>query len=485
MLSKIKSIQLDQNKTLVIRAIGITLAFLLRYSLGSFESGDYWAFTSRWYDHIAEVGAVGALRDNITNYTPFYTYLMIPVVYLLSWIPKVFAIKLISIAFDFLCAFFVYKIVRLKYTSGIAPVLAFLATLFAPTVFVNSSYWGQADIIYTTGLVACIYFLLIRRETLAFMAFGLAVSFKLQAIFLMPLLIALFLKRYVAWKSFLMIPMVYIVMILPAWLAGRPLQDLLLIYAEQGQTYNWLTANAPNLYQWFSTGNLRTFAAGPGGGFGRFAQRGGGQPGNNSGQLPAQGGRGAGGNFSGRAPGGDFTLPNGEQTDNNPAQPPIQGGPGQGRPGAGGNFGGFGAGRTDPLYDILFPAGLIWTLGIVVLFAAGVYKSKAQITPGIMVALATLSVLMMPYFLPKMHDRYFFPADVISIVFGFYFPRYFFVPVTIGMVSLFSYFPFLLRNEVVPLSTLAVVLLVIIIILVHHLASVLRAGKMHSQPATT
>ena len=121
------------------------------------------------------------------------------------------------------------------------------------------------------------------------------------------------------------------------------------------------------------------------------------------------------------------------------------------------------------LYDIFYPAGVIWTVAIIFLLVVLVRKSQIKLTKETLILLATLSVLLMPYLLPKMHDRYFFAADVISIIFAFYFPRYFYVPLVIGLVSFFSYFPFLFGTEVIPLSYLAFALLAIIIILGRHL----------------
>jgi Gpi18-like mannosyltransferase len=104
------------------------------------------------------------------------------------------------------------------------------------------------------------------------------------------------------------------------------------------------------------------------------------------------------------------------------------------------------------------------------LFCLSVYKSSARMTADRLIEVATLSVLIVPYFLPKMHDRYFFPADVLSLILAFFFPRYFIVPVIIGLVSFLSYWPFLFGFEVVPLQLLAVVQLVPMLILLRHLA---------------
>jgi Gpi18-like mannosyltransferase len=45
----------------------------------------------------------------------------------------------------------------------------------------------------------------------------------------------------------------------------------------------------------------------------------------------------------------------------------------------------------------------------------------------------------MPYLLPKMHERYFYPTDILSIIFAFYFPEYRWVAISVQLASFFSY----------------------------------------------
>jgi Gpi18-like mannosyltransferase len=78
--------------------------------------------------------------------------------------------------------------------------------------------------------------------------------------------------------------------------------------------------------------------------------------------------------------------------------------------------------------------------------------------------LALVSVLFVPFFLPKMHDRYFYPADVISLIYAFYFPQYLFVPIVIMVASFFAYQPTLFNAEPVPMGFLAAGLFVILVI---------------------
>lgn len=338
----INSFQYPITRYLVI---GMIFAVLIRWICFPNKSVDYKYFLSPWYDFIASHGGFSALKYDFADYTPPYLYWILIATTLLSGLPKTLAIKLFAMSFDFICAFFVYKIVRLKYPEGNKPIFAFLAIILSPTVIYNSALWGQCDVIYTTGLIACIYFLSIHKQIPALISFGIAISFKLQAMFLSPLLLILLIKKRISWYYLPLIPATYIVAMLPAWFAGRPMSELLLVYSKQANTYKELAKNVPNIYQW---------------------------------------------------------IPN--------------------------NF-----------YNIVVPIGLILTTFAIFLLAYLVDKSKLKITQDRLIYLATLSVLFMPYILPKMHERYFYPADICSIIFAFYFPKYIWVAVSVQMASFFSY----------------------------------------------
>ena len=73
--------------------------------------------------------------------------------------------------------------------------------LFAPTILLNSAFWGQSESTFTAFLLLCIYFLMAEPSNLACLAFGVTFAFKLQAIFLAPLLVALVNKGWLASHS--------------------------------------------------------------------------------------------------------------------------------------------------------------------------------------------------------------------------------------------------------------------------------------------
>jgi Gpi18-like mannosyltransferase len=367
---------------LIILSLGIFLSIVLRLSLFDFESVDYRIFLSPWYDFIVGHGRLSALQYDFSNYSPLYLYLLTLATYLP--LPKLYAIKLVSISFDFLLAFLVLLVVRLKYENKMIWLSSFFAALFAPTVFINSALWGQADATYTSMLVAAIYFAIQRRPNLSLVFFSVALSFKLQAIFLFPLFIGVFLKRRLPIYSFLIIPTTYVASILPAWLAGRPLVELLVTYPMQAGLFSDLTLNAPNLYQW---------------------------------------------------------LPN------------------------------------DP--GLFEKPGTVLTALLVCSLCLVSWWSVVPLDGDMIVKLALVSTLLVPFTLPHMHERYFFAADVISIIYAFYRPKRFFVPIIVGGASLFSYFPFLFREEPIGLQYLAISMAVALIVVAADLIRSLYPDSIH------
>ena len=193
---------LVEHRRILIAVVGVLAALALRYPLLPIETADYRFQLSRWYAFIVEHGYFAALQYDFSNYNVPYLYLLAAIAALLPGLQSLVAVKAISMFFDFALAYFVYKCVEHKHrgSKSVVPVFAGLAALFAPTVVLNSAAWGQADAIYTTFLVACLYFLLAGRQAVALIAFGLAVSFKAQALFLAPLFLWLIAKGQLRWR---------------------------------------------------------------------------------------------------------------------------------------------------------------------------------------------------------------------------------------------------------------------------------------------
>jgi Gpi18-like mannosyltransferase len=367
-------------------AVGIGLSIAIRYCLLDFKSLDYYASLKPWYNTIKSEG-FAAFASPFSTYNPPYLYLLYLIARFLPDLPMVVAVKLPALVSDFICAYLVFLIARLKFSnSAAAPIAAGMLVLFAPSVVLNSAFWGQADSLFTAGLLACTYFLMKQRPGWGILCFSVALAFKLQAIFLVPVLLAMGLRGAIPWKNFLIVPPVLFLALVPAWVAGRPIAQLFDVYLYQASQFEVITLNAPSAYAW---------------------------------------------------------LPGSKQ-----------------------------------VFNLFYFPGVIMGLAAAFLLSSLIYRSPGRLTGPVLLELALAAMLIMPYFLPKMHDRYFYPADILSIAFAFFVPELFYIPILVDGVSFLSYQPFLFERDLVPLPVLAAALLLAIGLLFRHsIAQIYGAGS--------
>lgn len=218
----------------------------IRLALFDFASGDYTGFLAKWFDSLKEAGGLAGIGLSLGDYTPPYIY----IVALLTYLPlkSLFSIKLVSCLFDFALAVLVMLLAYRAQKSNRLALCAYAAVLFLPTVVLNSAFWAQCDVIFTFFLVLCIWYFSKDRPFAGTLCFAISFIFKLQAVFLAPLLLLLWAKHRMKLRHFLLIPAVYLAGILPAFLMGRPFGELLTIYFSQSAQYTKLSLNAPNLY---------------------------------------------------------------------------------------------------------------------------------------------------------------------------------------------------------------------------------------------
>jgi uncharacterized membrane protein len=91
-------------------------------------------------------------------------------------------------------------------------------------------------------------------------------------------------------------------------------------------------------------------------------------------------------------------------------------------------------------------------------------------------------VLVVPCLTPGMHDRYFYPADMLSMVYAFYLPRRFYVPILVTLISALSYLPYLFGMELIPMRFLALVLLLPVGVVVYDLTRSLHSTGRSDKP---
>lgn len=220
---------------------------LMRSKLFDYESRDVQVFLTPWYEYFKEHGGFKAVGDDIGDYTPMYYYFLAGLTY--THTKLLVGLKLFSIFFDFIIALYAMKIVELKEKDDPAkPCIAFAVVFCLPTVILNSAVWAQCDVIYSAFLVICLYYILRGNDTVAMIMFGVAFSFKLQAIFLAPLIGILVMRKKIRWRSLLWVPAVYVISIMPAVMVGGDFKRLLMVYFRQSGQYESLCMSLPNFW---------------------------------------------------------------------------------------------------------------------------------------------------------------------------------------------------------------------------------------------
>jgi len=225
----------------------VAALLIVRGALFYFQSWDYLNFLSGWISDYRSMSFSEALGTNVGNYNP-------PYMYILNMISSIggsdlYLIKSVSVVFDILLAYFVMKIVSLKTERLNMLILAVVLAFAIPTVVLNSAMWAQCDSIYSAFSLGAVYFALRGRSKMSYVFIALALSFKLQAAFILPIFIIFIIKKKIKLSDCYMFFAVYLAMLLPALIAGAHIRDLLLVYFNQSVTYNYLTLNAINIWQ--------------------------------------------------------------------------------------------------------------------------------------------------------------------------------------------------------------------------------------------
>lgn len=248
----------DQSKDRLVDAAFILailfLALFARIPLLPLESGDYYFCLSVWMDRIREQGGWHSLALRIGDYSSAYMYIMC----LLSGFSRsMYALKFVSIFFDYMAAGVMYFLVREVSGNTRKGIAAMALTLLCPTLILNGAWWCQCDSIYVTFMLLALLLLVKGKGLLCCTMLGLALSFKVQAVFLLPFLVIMWLKQSSPrlWH-FGAIPLVFFLSLVPAWIAGRPLSDLLGVYVFQAGEYPFGTLHYPNMYEFFQENNV-------------------------------------------------------------------------------------------------------------------------------------------------------------------------------------------------------------------------------------
>ena len=223
--------------------IGLGIRVILRVVI----TDDWLMYWDPWISDLKEMGFSYLATDRY-DYTPTFVYIL----WAISRLPinPMTAYKSLHCVLDFVATGILGKMIWKVTGSKRKGILSYGLFLIVPTIWANSALWAQCDIIFMTFLLLCFYYLFEDRPCKAMFFYGMAFVFKLQSLFIFPFLVILWVNKKVDLKHFLWIPALYFLSIVPAWIAGRPLMDLINIYMAQGAQDVWsLSIKWPNIYQ--------------------------------------------------------------------------------------------------------------------------------------------------------------------------------------------------------------------------------------------
>lgn len=226
------------------------LSVWLRMSGRGFVSDDMIDFLLPWYDSFQSKGGWRALSEQIGDYNLAYQTFMAAVSQI-PWNP-IYMIKGLSLIFDYALAMLLaVQICKIKQEKifSVTGNLLYAAVLFLPTVVFNSAFWGQCDSIYTFFLFASWFAFYHEKYRRAFILFGLAAAFKLQALFFLPLIFMLYFYK----KNFSLLNLGWSLLTfwgsgIIAYINGRDLLAPFTIYMNQADTYHAMQLNMPSFW---------------------------------------------------------------------------------------------------------------------------------------------------------------------------------------------------------------------------------------------
>lgn len=247
---------LFENKIYDLLANKYVLCFLaiagicVKLFLLPVATGDYVCFLEPWIRFIKENGYFSALEYDFYNYTPTYIYILALIAK--TGLNALYSIKIVSILFEYLLAWFIGQMAYMKWRNKRVIWLALVFVPLLPSVILNSAYLSQCDSIYAAFAVGSMYFALKDKPWFSVLFLGISFALKLQAVMVLPFFFVMMLRGRIKWYAFFIVPLVYFFSIVPAWMAGRPLTDLIAIYLDQAENYKELTMNFPNVYIWIN-----------------------------------------------------------------------------------------------------------------------------------------------------------------------------------------------------------------------------------------
>ncbi len=226
----------------------------MRYTLVSYIVPDMMADYLPWMRALQ----AGGIHNLLETFTPFpysamHVYIWALVAGLFPHADALLLLKSVAIAFDaaqaVVACLLVWELLpKERKMTGL--FVGFTLLWLNPILLLNAAAWGQTDTIYLAFSLLTLLFLFRKKPAAAMLCFGVALAFKLQAVFLLPALMMLYFcyeKKFSAlW--FLLVPAVWFAARLPMQWMEQGASSAAAFLTSQTSAYADATMNYPNLH---------------------------------------------------------------------------------------------------------------------------------------------------------------------------------------------------------------------------------------------
>lgn len=324
-----------------------------------------------------------------------------------------YLIKLFSVIFDYALALSMARAAGL-FAGEKAKVPTLLIVLTLPTVLINGACWGQCDAVYVFFIVMSLCDMKTRKPVRAAAMLAIAFAFKLQTIFFFPIVLLGLIHGEYKPKHALVFALAYLATTVPALIAGRSLGDALGVYVNQSVGQYYDRLT-------YNAPNLYTFFP-----MLVFA---------NTQEYT----------WMRYIAGVDGKSPN--------------------------------AYLRDDLMRMMQDATLYACVALVLIVVIYWLMHVKEVTPEMTLDMALFFAIFLPFVMPKIHERYFFMADMLSILYAARRGDRRFVPLLVIGASLMSYMPILTRQRPVDERILGLMMLGALIAVSRDLLSAMRQNR--------
>lgn len=324
-----------------------------------------------------------------------------------------YLVKLFTVLFDYGLALTMMQAAG-YFASEKVKVPVLLIVTALPTVLINGACWGQCDTVYVCFIVLSLYLVKTKRPALSAAMLALAFAFKLQTIFFFPIVLLGLIHGEYKPKHALVFAASYLVTMIPALLAGRPFMDALSVYANQSMGQYYDRLT-------YNAPNLYTF-------------------------FPMM-------LFSNSQEYTWMRYIDGVSKDS--ANPYLR----------------------DDLMPMMQNAALYACVLLTLLVVLYWLTHAKEVTPDMTLDLALFFAIFLPFVMPKIHERYFFLADMLSILYAARYRDRRFMPLLVVGASLMSYMPILTRQRPVDERVLGLMMLAALVVVSRDLLRKMRRSR--------